>query len=159
MPGYPHGFDALFGEIAAVEHPDRQGVRQPGTKMLLQAGDDRIIVPASLDEKALERPGRDRDHLSQILGVAALLGLDQQGLEIMPAVLPPLLPAEGRCEKGMEVTESLVNPLKRFHLHRTPPRPFTTLKKYLTLQPVVVILLLLGDIGLKGHLEAERLPR
>ncbi len=58
----------------------------------------------------------------------------------MPAVLPPLHAAESRGEEGMEVTESLVNPLKRFHFHPTPPTPFTTLKKYLTLQPVVVIL-------------------
>ncbi len=140
LPGHPHGLDPLFGEITAVEHPDRQWMLQPGTKILLQAGNDRIIIPARLGEKSLERPGRDRHHLGQILGVAPLLGLDQQGLEIMPAVLPPLFAAEGRGKEGMKVTESLVNPLKRVHFHPTPLSPFTTLRKYLTLQSVVVIL-------------------
>ena len=58
----------------------------------------------------------------------------------MPAVLPPLFAAEGRGKEGMKVTESLVNPLKRVHFHPTPLSPFTTLRKYLTLQSVVVIL-------------------
>ena len=61
LPGYPPGLDALFGEIAAVEHPDRPLVRQWGTKILLQAVDDRSIDPASLvvkiREKALGGPG------------------------------------------------------------------------------------------------------
>ena len=57
LPGHPHGLDALLGEIAAVEHPHRQRVLQLGTQILLQAGDDRVIVPASLGEKALHGPG------------------------------------------------------------------------------------------------------
>jgi len=115
-------------------------MRQPGAQILLQAGDNRLIVPAHLGEKALEGSGRHWDHLGQILGAAAFLGLNQQGLEIMPAVFPPLYSAEGRGEEGVEVTEIIVNPLKLGHLHLTPPTGFTQLKKYLTPYTVVVIL-------------------
>ncbi len=118
LPGHPYRFDALLGEVAAVEHPHRQRVFQPGTQVLLQAGDDRGIVPAGLGEKALHRPGRDRNHLGQILGVAPLLGLDQQALQIMPAVFPPLLAAKGTSEEGMELQKGLVNPLEGCPLHR-----------------------------------------
>jgi hypothetical protein len=83
---------------------------QPVSKILLQARDDRDIVPARIGEEALEGSGRHRDHLGQVLGVVALLGLDQQGLEIMPAVLSTLLAAEGQGEEDVEVTEGLGHP-------------------------------------------------
>jgi hypothetical protein len=133
LPGYSHGLGPLLGKIAPVEDPDRQRVYQPGTKILLQAVDNCDIVPARLGEKALEGSGRHRDHLGQILGVAALLGLDQQGLEIMPAVLSPLLAAEGWGEEDVEVTEGLLHPIQLFRIHPTPPRAFTTLKQYPTI--------------------------
>ena len=44
----------------------------------------------------------------QILGIGDLLGLEQQDLEIMAAVLPSLLAAKGASEEGMELPEGLV---------------------------------------------------
>ena len=117
LPGHSHRFHALFGEIAAALHPHRLSVSQLGAQVFLQASYDSAIVPAGLGEKALHGPGRGWNGLGEILGVATLLGLDQQGLEIVPAVFPLLLASEGCREEGMELAERLVNPFKRRHIH------------------------------------------
>ena len=83
----------------------------------MEASYDRVIVPAGLGEKALHDPGGSRNGLGEILGVATLLGPDQQGLEIVLAVFPPLLASEGHREESMELSERLVNPLKGCHIH------------------------------------------
>ena len=96
--------------------------------MLLQALVDRAIVPAGIGEETLQVPGRNTYRFREVLGVAPLLGLQQQGLQIVPAVLPPLLASEGRSEERID---SPKNSYTRWnsaasiaHTHR--PKPFQT---------------------------------
>ncbi len=130
LAGHTHRFHALLGKIAAVEHPHRLRVSQLGAQVFLQASYDRVIVPAGLGEKALHGPGRSRNGFGEILGVATLLGLDQQGLEIVPAVFPPLLASEGHCEERMKLSKRLVNPLEGCHIHHAAsPYQSTTIPR------------------------------
>ena len=88
--------------IAAIEHPHRLRVSQPGGQVFLQPPYDCLIGPPGLGEKALHRPGRDAHRFREILGVAPLLVLHQQRLKVIPAVIPPLLAAEGGRKEGVE---------------------------------------------------------
>ena len=117
-------FPALLGEVAAVEHPHRLRVSQPGGQILLQASHHCVIVPASLGEKALQCPCRDAHRFGKILSVAPLPSLHQQGLKIVPAAFPPLLAANGLGEEGMKLLKAVVDPLevRRIH-HPNHPSP------------------------------------
>ena len=122
LPGHSCRFPPLFGEVAAVEHPHRLRVPQPGGQVFLQPPYDCVIGPPGLGEKALHRPGGDAHRFREILGVAPLLGLHQQGLKIGPAVLPPLLAAKGRSKEVVKFLKAVVNPLEARCIHH-PYRP------------------------------------
>ena len=77
---------------------------------------DCLIGPPGLGEKALHRPGRDAHRFREILGVAPLLVLHQQRLKVIPAVIPPLLAAEGGRKEGVEF-------LKAVETRRSSPHP------------------------------------
>ena len=83
-------YDAASGTVNS-EHPHGLGVPQPGGQVFLQPPYDCVIGPPGLGEKTLHRPGGDAYRFREIFGVAPLLGLHQQGLKVIPAVLPPLL--------------------------------------------------------------------
>ena len=74
----------------------------------------------------MHRPGRDAHRLREILGVAPFLGLHQQGLKIGPAVLPPLLAAEGGRKEGVKFLKTVVDSLEArciHHPHRSRHLP------------------------------------
>ena len=53
------------------------------------------------------------------------LVLHQQPLKIVPAVLPPLLAAEGGREEGVKVLKVVVNPLETRPIHH-PNHPLSS---------------------------------
>ena len=91
--------------------------------MLLQPADHTVILPGRLREEALQRPWRCRHRLHQVFGVAPLLGLYQQALQVMTTVLPRLFAAKDRRKVGVEVLKGLVNPFKVCCIHRPAPPP------------------------------------
>ena len=95
---------------------------KPGSQVLLKASYDCVVGPPGLGEKALHRPGGDAHRFGEILGVAPLLGLHQQGPKIVPAVLPPLLADEGCRKETMKSLEAVVDPLEARRIHH-PYRP------------------------------------
>ena len=80
---------------------------------------DCLIGPPGLGEKALHRPGRDAHRFREILGVAPLLVLHQQRLKVIPAVIPPLLAAEGGRKEGVEFLKAVVDPLEARRIHHS----------------------------------------
>ena len=124
LPSHSHRLHPLLGEIAAVQHPHRLRIIQPRTQILLQTPNHAVVVPASLGKKPLHRPRRYRNHLREVLGVAPLLRLHQQALQIVAAVFPPLLAAKGWREVVVEILKGLIHPLKVRHIHHpTPLKP------------------------------------
>ena len=123
LPGHSRRLPALLGKIAAVQHPHRFRVLQPGTQILLQPANHPVIIPGRFGEKTLQRPGRRRNRLGQILGVAPLPGLHQQALQIMTAQFPGLLAAKGRRKIGLEFLKGIVDPLQRRRIHHPVPPP------------------------------------
>ena len=95
---------------------------QPGGQVFLQPPYYCVIGPPGLGEKTLHRPGGDAHRFGEILGVAPLPGLHQQGLKIVPAVLPPLLASEGVRKKGVKFLKAVVDPLEARRIHH-PNRP------------------------------------
>ena len=51
-------FHPLLGKVAAVQHPHRLRMLQPGTQILLQPADDRVVIPAGLGKKTLQHTRR-----------------------------------------------------------------------------------------------------
>ena len=121
LPGHSRRFPPLLGEVAAVQHPHGLGVPQPGTQVLLKTSHHRVVIPGGGREEALHGPGRDPHRLGEILGVAPVLGLYQEGPEIVPAVVPRLAAPEQRSEEGMELPKGLVHTLKSRRIHVPAP--------------------------------------
>ena len=127
LPGHSRRFPALLGEVAAIEHPHRLRVSQPGGQVFLQPPYDCLIGPPGLGEKALHPPGRDAHRFREILGVAPLLVLHQQRLKVIPAVIPPLLAAEGGRKEGVEFLKAVVDPLEARRIHH-PNHPTSSVQ-------------------------------
>ena len=103
----------------------------------MKASDDRIIIPAGIGEEALQGPGRHSHRFGEVLGVAPLLGLHQQGLKVVSAVLLPLLASEGRDEEGMKLLKGRVHPLelRRIHHPHPPSKAFPNSSTILPYKP------------------------
>ena len=109
--------------FGAGSERERPGISAWG-QVSMQASHHRVAVPAGLGEKAMQHPCGNPHGLGEILCVVPLLGLHHQGLEIVPAALPPLLAAKSRCEEGMRSLKTVVEPLeaRRIH-HLNRPQP------------------------------------
>ena len=82
-------------------------------------------------------PGRDTHRLGEIFGVAPVLGLYQEGPEIVLAVGPrDSLRPEQRSEEGMELPKGLVTPARKAaastSLPHLPKLPSTVRSHYHT---------------------------
>src|SRR5205823_1454683 len=63
------------------------------------------------------RPRRDRERFGHVLGVASLLGLDQQPLQVIATVLPPLLAPEVGHEFGVKGPKGCFDPFELCQFH------------------------------------------
>ncbi len=128
LSDYSHRLHPRLGKVAAVQHPHRRRILQSGTQILPQPANHTLIIPGRCGEEARQRPGRCRNRLRQVFGVAPLLGLHQQARQVMTAVLPRLLAPKDRRKVGLKVLKGLVNPLKVCRIHRSapPPKPALT---------------------------------
>ena len=134
LKGHSNGLPALLGKVAAVHHPHRLWMFKPASQGLLKTLYDCVVIPRVFGEKPLHRPSVYPYRLGQILGVARLAGLHQQGLEIT-ATVAPRLPAPKQRSKV-----SVKNPEKPRTPARKPPHPLP----YLTCQaflnyPVILL--------------------
>ena len=88
LSDYSHRLHPLLGKVAAVQHPYRLRVLQSRTQIFLQPTDHLAVLPGRCSQKPLQRSGRCRNRLRKVFGVASLLGLHQQALQVLTAVLP-----------------------------------------------------------------------
>ena len=102
---------------------------QPGSQVLLQPSDNRLIVPGRISEKPLHPSGRPRNRLRQVLSVAPLPGLYQQGLEIMTAVLPRPPAGKQRSEVSVKIPKGSVHLFESCRIH-IPTSPACSLSSY-----------------------------
>ena len=98
---------------------------QPGSQVLLKTSYDCVVIPGGFSEKPLHHPGRGRNRLRQVLGVAPLPGLYQQGLEVMTAVVPRLPAAKQRREVIVKIPKGPVHLFEscRIHIPTCPSLP------------------------------------
>ena len=110
---------------------------QSGPQVLLEPAHHQVVVPRRLGKKTLQRPRRRRNRLRQVLGVAPLLGLHQQALQIVATVLPRLPASKGWRKVVMKILKGLVHPLKVCRIHRPapPPEAFANSPIILSYQP------------------------
>ena len=137
LPGHSRRFPPLLGEVAAVQHPHGLGVPQPGTQVLLKESHHRVVIPGGGGEEALHGPGRDPRRLGEILGVAPVLGLYQEGPEIVPAVVPRLTAPEQRSEVSVKILKGLVHLLesRSIHFPASPAQALSNQAIILSCQP------------------------
>jgi hypothetical protein len=124
LPRHPHALVPLLGEAGLVHHPDSLRVLQPGGHHFPQPVQHTLLVPGGLGQEALQHPGGGGHHLGKVLGVAALLALHQQGLQVLLTAFAPLLAAKGRGHLGVEGGETLPHLLEVLKVQpSTPWRP------------------------------------
>lgn len=94
---------------------------QPRPQVLLEPAHHQVVVPGGLGEETLHPSGGYAHRLRQVLSVAPVPGLHQQGLEILMTAFPRFTTAKQRTEVSVKILKGTAHlPQSRRINHLAP---------------------------------------